>query len=451
MSFLNEERLLAQLKKNESELHESLKQLVSIPSVLDETSPNTSFGEGIQLALEQTLQLCEDLGFRTFCDPKGYYGYAEIGEGEEMVGILGHLDVVPAGNLSSWNSPPFEPIIKEGKMFGRGTQDDKGPTLAAVYAAKTLMDLGLSFPKRLRFIFGTDEETLWRCMSRYQEQEEMPNMGFVPDSSFPLTFAEKGLLQLHLSAENTSNLLLEGGNAFNAVPDQIRYKGTDQVKLASVLKELNYKYEQDSTGVTVFGKSAHAQVPEEGINAISRLAIALKRLGNQSKAIQFIAEMIGEDSYASKIFGQCEDSVSGKLKFNIGKLELNEKEKLSIDIRIPVTTDKSTIVDKLQKVAQSYGLEYQEFDWLPSIYVPLDHVLVKTLMKIYQEETGDVTSKPISAGGATYARAVENSVAFGAMFPGRPKVEHQPNEYIDLADLFLAMKIYSKAIYQLTR
>ncbi|WP_243292767.1 M20 family metallopeptidase [Bacillus sp. FJAT-47783] len=451
MNFLNEESLLAQLKKIETDLHFSLRSLVSIPSVLDDASPNKPFGDAIQAALEYTLIKCEELGFKTYMDPKGYYGYAEIGEGEEMVGILGHLDVVPPGNIDHWTYHPFNPVIKEGKMYGRGTQDDKGPTLAAIYAAKALMDLGVTFKKRLRFIFGTDEETLWRCMKQYEENEEMPSYGFVPDASFPLTYAEKGLLQLYLVGENTSGLHIRGGSAFNAVPDRIHYNGPKQEELAKALFKRNFQFEKNNDGITVIGKSAHAQVPEEGINAICCLAIALKDIDVQSKAIQFIANEIGEDPYATKIFNQCQDDVSGKLKFNIGKIELSEKEIVSIDIRIPVTKSKNDIVKKLTKVAAQYGLEYQEFDWLKSIYIPTDHFLVKTLMEVYQEETGDTESTPISAGGATYARAVKNSVAFGAVFPGKPKVEHQPNEYVDLADLFKAMKIYSKAIYQLTR
>ena len=174
----------------------ALIELVRIPSVCDEGGGGYPFGEAIDQALRKALQIAGELGFRTQYGEGGYYGYAEIGEGTEMLGILGHLDVVPPGKLKDWDRDPFDPVEKDGMLYGRGTQDDKGPMLASLFAVKALMDAGVKFNKRVRFIFGTDEETLWRCINRYKENEEMPGMGFSPDSRFPVTYAEKGLLQL---------------------------------------------------------------------------------------------------------------------------------------------------------------------------------------------------------------------------------------------------------------
>ncbi|WP_042374436.1 M20 family metallopeptidase [Neobacillus jeddahensis] len=444
--------LQASLRKIEPAFHQALQQLVEIPSVIHENEADFPFGRQIDLALKKTLTICEQLGFRTYYDPKGYYGYAEIGEGNEMIGVLGHLDVVPAGSSEEWSTPPFQAIIKEGKMFGRGTQDDKGPTLAALFAVKALMNLDLSFQKRIRFIFGTDEETLWRCMNRYCELEEIPSMGIAPDSVFPLVYAEKGLLQLLLEGRNETSLRITAGNSFNAVPDTATYTGEKRTELTEALTSLGFVYETTDTGVTVVGKAVHAQVTEKGINAINRLLIGLKRMGVSSKTIDFIHDLIQEDPFAVTIFGECEDEPSGKLKFNVGKIELNEDvERLSIDIRIPVTIDKQEIVDAITQKAGDYDLTYKEFDYLHSIYVPKDHFLIKTLMNVYQEVTGDFTSEPISSGGATYARAMDNFVAFGAIFPHQTKTEHQPNEHIDLEEMFTAMLIYAKAIYLLSQ
>ncbi|MTI49361.1 MAG: Sapep family Mn(2+)-dependent dipeptidase [Firmicutes bacterium] len=451
MSLLLDEKLNEQLQKNHEPLIDTIKKVVRIPSIIDEDSKEFAFGEDIDKALKETLNICESLGFKTYCDPEGYYGYAEIGEGDELVGVLGHLDVVPVGSLEEWANDPFDPVIKDGKLYGRGTQDDKGPTLASLYAAKSLMDMGIEFNKRLRFIFGTDEENLWRGIAKYVEKEEKPSMGFTPDSRFPLIYAEKGLLQLHLDGENETSLNLKGGDAFNSVPAGIVYKDKEQEKLKSKLKELGFEYKEVDGGIQVIGKAVHAQEAENGINAISRLAIALKGIGTESKAIDFIAEEIKEDAFATNIFGNCEDEDSGKLKFNIGKINIGEKEQISIDIRIPVTADKEEVVAKLSKKAKLYGLEYKEYDWLKSIYIPKDHFLIKTLLDVYQDVTGDTESEPISSGGATYARAIDNCVAFGAVLPGREKVEHKPNEYINLEDLAVAMEIYAKAIYKITR
>lgn len=448
--MLTDDDIKKELQTLQDDLINSIKELVRIPSVTSEESKKYPFGENVDRALKKMLEICKGLGFKTHYDPEGYYGYAETGEGEEMVGILGHLDVVPTGGLDVWKHNPFDPVIEDGKLYGRGAQDDKGPALTALYAAKALMNLGVKFNKKLRFIFGTDEESLWRDMKQYMDKEEKPTMGFTPDSTFPLIYAEKGLLQCLLGAKNESNVCLEGGNAFNSVPDSIIYSGSKQEDLKAKLTELGYEYEMAESGIKVLGKSAHAQVTEEGINAINRLAIALKDIGITSKAIEFIVNEIGDDPYATKIFGNCEDEDSGKLKFNIGKISLKENETLSLDIRIPVRVDKDEIVDKLVKAADKYGLAYKEYDWLKSIYIPRDHFLIQTLMGVYQEVTKDTKSQPISSGGATYARALDNCVAFGAILPGRPKVEHQPNEYIVLEDIFTALEIYAKAIYKLT-
>ena len=192
-------------------------------------------------------------------------------------------------------------------------------------------------------------------------------------------------------------------------------------------------------------------ITEEGINAIARLCIALGAIGIKSKAVNFIAQELGEDPYASHIFGDCSDAPSGKLKFNVGMIHLDEKEQISIDTRIPVTVSKEEIVKKLSAVAARYGLEYKEFDWLAPLYLPQDHPIIITLMKVYHQYSGDETSEPIALGGATYARAFDNCVAFGPLFPDELLTEHEPNERAIMENLYRAMKIYAHAIYRLTR
>jgi predicted dipeptidase len=445
------ENLAFHLAAQQEPLKKALIELVRIPSVCDEGGGGTPFGEAIDLALRKTLQVAGELGFRTRYGEGGYYGYAEIGEGADMLGILGHLDVVPPGKLSDWERDPFDPVEIDGMIYGRGTQDDKGPLLASLYAVKALMDAGVKFNKRVRFIFGTDEETLWRCINRYTAKEEMPSFGFSPDSRFPVTFAEKGLLQLQLEGINESGIWLEGGSAFNAVPDMILYEGGRQEDLADMLDQLGFDYELHEDAIEVMGRAAHAMIPEEGINAIVRLCIALKAIGIESKAINFIAQELGEDPNATRIFGECEDAPSGKLKFNIGKIELGKKEVISIDSRIPVTASKEEMIAKLKAVAARYGLEYKEFDWLGPIYLPLDHFMVTTLMKVYRKYSGDAVTEPKSSGGATYARAIQNCVAFGALTFDELLTEHQPNERVVLKNLYKAMEIYAQAVYELTR
>ena len=426
----------------------SLKTLISYPSVLNEGENGTPFGQAIQDVLEKTLEICRGLGFTTYLDPKGYYGYAEIGQGAELLAVLCHLDVVPSGDEADWQTPPFEATIKDGWIFGRGVQDDKGPSMAALYAVKALLDSGVEFKKRVRFIFGTDEETLWRCMGRYNELEETATLGFAPDSSFPLTYAEKGLLQVKLHGPGSNQLELEAGEAFNVVPGKASYQGELLEPVVASLQAAAFEYEQNDQQVTLLGLPKHAKDAAEAINAIVRLATVLQPL-QAHPALAFIAEAVGEDATGGRLFGDISDEPSGRLSFNIAGLTLNsEKSEIRIDIRIPVLADKDQLVAKLAEIAGRYQLNYEEFDYLAPLYVPKDSELVSTLMAIYQEKTGD-TSPAMSSGGATFARTMPNCVAFGALFPGAEQTEHQANERASLDDLYRAMDIYAETIYRL--
>ena len=426
----------------------SLQTIISYPSVLNEGENGTPFGQAIQDVLEKTLELARELGFQTYIDPEGYYGYAEIGQGEELLAVLCHLDVVPAGDLQDWQTPPFEATIVGDYLVGRGVQDDKGPSLAALYAVKSLLDDGIQFTKRIRFIFGTDEETLWRCMNRYNQIEEQADLGFAPDSSFPLTYAEKGLLQVKLHGPGWDDLPLQAGQALNVVPDKATYAGHRLEELLPVLDQSEVQYSQTEDSVTVLGVSKHSKDAAEGVNAIVGLAESLSLI-QPHPALLFIADAVGEDATGEALFGPISDEPSGDLSFNLATLVIDqEQSEIGIDIRIPVLADKDALVARLQEIAASYQLEYEEFDYLAPLYVPLDSPLVSSLMAVYHEETGDKTPA-MSSGGATFARTMGNCVAFGALFPGAEQTEHQANERAKIDDLYAAMEIYREAIQRL--
>lgn len=427
----------------------AIQELVAFPSVLNENQSSTPFGKDIQAVLEYTLELTEKMSFSTYLDPQGYYGYAEIGHGEELLAVLCHLDVVPAGDLSKWQTPPFEAVIQDEHLIGRGVQDDKGPSMAALFAVKALVDAGVQFNKRIRFIFGTDEETLWRCMNRYNELEETATMGFAPDSSFPLTYAEKGLLQAKLHGAGHSSLSVHAGTAYNVVPAKASYAGHLLAGLIAELDESGFEYEISDDVVTVLGVSRHSKDATEGVNAVVRLAKGLRRFDDHS-TIAFLADTVGEDATGANLFGVISDQPSGNLSFNVAGLTIGKTEsEIRLDIRIPVTADKEKLVQDLSQKATEYGLTYEEYDYLPSLYVPIDSDLVTTLMAVYQEKTGDFENQPISSGGATFARTMPNCVAFGACFPETEQTEHQENERMPLEDLYKTMDIYTEAVYRL--
>lgn len=383
-------------------------------------------------------------------DPDGYYGYAEIGEGDGLVGILGHLDVVPAEDVENWKNNPFEATYVDGKIYGRGVLDDKGPTIATMYAAKQLLDEGHRFNKRLRFIFGTDEENLWRGIQRYMEKEEKPDFGFTPDSVFPMIHAEKGLLQLVLTSKGIDGFRISGGSSFNALADKATIEMENLNDLENVLKKLSFEYKKEDNKITVIGKSAHSAKPYAGINAINRLAVALEELGAEIPATKIISDALGTSHNGENIVGKWED-FSGPLTINVGMLSVNQdKSEISLDIRIPVTFTKEEFMEKLNVFLLKHGFESTERDFLGPIHVPIDHILVKTLGDVFSEVTG-LDSTPLTSGGATYARAMPNCVAFGAVLPGKPKTEHQANEYIDMDDFMTAATIYLNAIAKLVK
>ena len=234
---------------------ETIKKLVAIPSVTGAApEPGKPYGPYVYEALETALAFCEELGFRTKLDDEGYYGYAEIGAGEELMGILVHLDVVPPG--SGWTHDPYGCEIADGKLFGRGVVDDKGPAVAVMYAMKDILDSELVLDKRVRLILASQEEDgPWADIARYKAQEEVPGFGFTPDASFPATFGEKGILAVALSmpAERAGFRAVQGGTATNMVADQAQ----------AVL--------MDGTVLETRGRSAHGSMPELGDNAITSL------------------------------------------------------------------------------------------------------------------------------------------------------------------------------------
>lgn len=424
-------------------------ELVKIPSVIDEHCDEKPFGLEIDNALKCALKQAENLGFKTYYDPKGYYGYAEIGEGETLIGILGHLDVVPEGDASHWTYPPFEGKLDKNKLYGRGVQDDKGPMVAVMYAIRALVLYGVEFNKRVRIIFGTDEENQWRGISMYIKEQEIPSYGFTPDSSFPVIFAEKGLLQVRLKSKTASPVNVKAGTALNAVPESALIKCDGIYNVERNLKKLGFDYENDGEEILVIGKSSHASKPHLGINAINRLMMALKESNFSSCGIDFLTDRIGLTHFGELIFGDCSDEPSGKLTINVGKVDFSRHgEEIGIDIRIPVTISKKFIENGIKRVCEKYDLEYEEFDYLPPIYLENEHPMISRLSKVYVEETG-LDGTPISTGGATYARAMKNCVAFGPIFPGQAKTEHQVDECIEIELLVKAAQIYAKAIKSL--
>lgn len=425
-----------------AEMIAAISRLVAIPSVFAE-STDYPFGPAVDHCLDVTLSLMEGLGFHTFKAPDGMYGYAEVGEGE-LFGVLCHLDVVQARQEDGWDHDPFCPVVQGDWLCGRGTQDDKGPSMAAVYALKSLLDEGHKLNKRVRFIFGIDEETMWDSIHAYCAREELPTAGFVPDSTFPLTYAEKGLLQLKLHSDKPFALGCQGGDSMNAVSSHAECSRDEAVEHA--LRALDLPFHVTETQLCAEGLTAHAKNPWKGVSANLNLLRALRHAGYTHDAIAFACDVLDGKFRFEGFTDKDLSDFSGPATVNLGKFTLDAQgAMLGLDLRLPVTRQKEEILALVREKAAAYHLTVEEFDWLRPIHVAQDSPLVTQLLRAYREVTGDAKTEPYISAGATFARAFDNCVAFGANMPHSPTTEHQPNERVSIIKLMQAAEVYRRA------
>ncbi len=450
------------------EIIKSTQEIIRKKSVKDSPKNVMPFGEDIHNCFTHTLNLCGEFGFKTK-NIDNYGGHAEFGHGEEVVGVLVHLDVVPEGD--NWTYPPYGGEIHDDKIYGRGAIDDKGPAIAALYAMKAIRDSGVKLSKKIRIIFGLDEESGWEGLNYYLKHEKAPNVAFTPDADFPAIHGEKGILIFDLVKDfkNKSNdegvrvLSITGGNRPNMVPDyceahlvcdtQLKKKLDEYIKKNNV--KLNITEMKDRVIIKSYGVSAHGSLPENGENAVSQMILFLNTLnlskGDISDFIRLYSNKIGMQYYGQSIGCGFRDMPSGNLIFNVGVLNLTEDNvKLGINIRYPVTFKDEDVLDGIKNELVDTGLNIVIKVHKKPIYLPKNHELIQKLMEVYRRFTGD-DSEPITIGGGTYARSMDNAVAFGPLFPGQPDVAHQKDEHIGIEDLVKITKIYAYALYELAK
>lgn len=445
------------VEKNESTLMKRLFGLLKIESVLDRYDPTsaTPFGEGVHQALTYMIDLAKKDGFITK-NINNHAAHVEFGEGEELLGVLCHVDVVPANRNEKWESDPFNPEVRDGRIYARGAIDDKGPTMAAYMALKLLRDHVKDFApkKRIRIIFGTDEESEWRGIQEYFKTEEMPTIGFAPDALFPLIYGEKGMFSFRFEGAHESDALEEfySGIRSNVVPDEAyAILNIDlEAPFKTFLESNNYRGEVSGNKYIIKGKAAHAMNPDTGINAAYLLAQFLNQhLDN--KYIQFIVEKLSFDALGEKLGIHHYDEEMKNLTMNNGIFRYaNDQAFIDFNCRYPKGYDIPSAEKVLQKEAKKYGLSYVFNANKPVHYIDPNADLVQTLLNVYREGTQDLDSRPITIGGGTYARSIPNGVAFGMAFPGQIEQAHQANESVNKSDYLAGTMLYMAAIKRLS-
>lgn len=439
-----------------------LQENLQIPSVQGEPAADAPYGLHVRRSLDHVLETAKRLGLRTM-NMDNHLGWCEYGEGEEMVAVLGHLDVVPAGD--GWSFDPWGGEVRDGRIFGRGTMDDKGPSIAALFALAALRDSGLPLKRRIRLLFGCNEETGSADVKYYLSKGgEVPVMGFTPDGEYPVINGEKGIINTTISRTYTQSgdlklLSIHGGTAPNVVPGAACAKlgcATDLARRIAELKAPKVRFTATDYGVFVEaeGASAHGSTPGLGENAIGRLIQALDTLplsGEAADAIHFLAVTLGMETDGKSAGIYLYDDVSGGLSLNWGTLEANEQRMtMKINYRYPVTKSYEDCGPAFNEKFTSAGFTIDHEAHKAKLYIPEDSGLVKTLLKVYREQTG-IDGKPKSIGGGTYAKALPNILAFGPIFPGDEVREHKPDEFIEIPKLMKNAQIIAAAMYEMAK
>ena len=446
------------LEKNMDALIADLQGCIQIPSVYTEDGSGYPYGKPVQNCLEYVLNCAEKLGFTTV-NMDNQVGWCEYGQGEEMVAVLGHLDVVPEGD--GWTVAPYGGEVKDGRIYGRGTMDDKGPTMCALYALKAIADSGLPTQRRIRILFGLNEETGSADMAYYKAHGgEIPVMGFTPDGEYPIINGEKGLINEAYRCEFTQDGDLQlksawGGTAHNIVPNYAKAELICSEAMADTIcamdaEKITCTKTDDGVLVEAAGINAHGGTPWEGENAIGRLCQFLVKLpltGKVQTAVRFLAEKLGMECDGKSLGIAMRDDVSGILTMNLGVLRADVTSmEVKLNYRYPVTKHFEDCGPQTQAAFEKAGFVRTVAGHKAKLYMPPEHPLVEKLLKVYSDCTG-LEPTPKSIGGGTYAKMIPNVLAFGPIFPGDEVREHKPDEFMELSRLLDNANILAEAMY----
>ncbi len=451
------DRIEKLLQEYREEMVETLQNWIRIPSIKGDAVPGAPFGKENRQCLDLAMADCQRMGFETEIFD-GYVGHADLGEGfvRDALAILAHLDVVPVGD--GWTVEPFGALRRDGKVYGRGASDDKGPAVAALYAMRAVKEAGIPLRRKVRLILGCDEECGSGDMKYYKEHTEMPRSGFSPDADYPVINIEKGGCLLRLVGKQGKDGLrvrsMQVGERANVVPGFASALVEGDVALVKKAEEagvalgfpVSARMEENAVRIETIGVTGHAAFPSHGRNAIGQMLLVLKALG-ATGAIAELADAVGMTCYGENLGIAMEDQISGKLTCSLDIIRVEDDVVEGVmDIRYPVLLN----LEEMVKLAQMRLKECQvivESSRKPH-HVSEHSELVQQLLEAYHEITGG-EKKALAIGGGTYAQSMEEGVAFGALFPGETELAHQADEYISEESLYQNARIFARAIVRL--
>lgn len=452
----------SKILKYQDEMLRDLAKLVAVPSVNAPALEGMPFGKDCADVLQLILKMAEDMGLETK-NVGNYAGHAEYGSGDEVAAVVTHVDVVPAGD--GWETDPFVMTKKGTCWYGRGTADDKGAAIAALYGLKVLKEENVIGSRKIRAIFGSGEETGSNDLETYFKSEQMPVMAFTPDSEYGICNREKGMMRLKVSApQNSSGVIVsfDAGTVINAVPAHAEAvlkcsaEQTAALKWAAKTAAGEFQFEKTADGVKIIsiGKASHAMQPQEGFNAASYLTALLAGVFSESELgglLKFLSGAVGTETDGASLGVKCADAESGPLTLNLGLLHIGGQESCAgIDIRYPVTLNGDEIFGKIRASAETAGLRATLLAHNRPLFLPDGSKLIRLLQSAYAEIMGS-SAELYSTGGGTYARELKgNCVAFGLIFPDEPDRRlHNTNEHIDTGRFLKHAQICLEAMYRM--
>ena len=462
------EKIDKYMDAHKAEMLEDISTLCRIDSAKGSYRAGKPYGQGCFEALREGLHLGECYGF-TINNYDSYVGTIDLNDGEKQLDILAHLDVVPAGD--GWTvTEPFEPVVKDGKIYGRGTADDKGPAVAALYAMRAVKELGIPVKKNVRLILGTDEECGSSDIKHYYSVEEEAPMTFSPDAEFPVINIEKGSLHGRFSADFTKSEALprlvsfKSGTKSNVVPARAEalfegLDGSDTEAFADTFeKELGITFDVSSEDgymkIVASGQNGHASTPWKGKNALTGLLALIEKLPladcEQLQKIKAINKLLPHgDWFGTNLGIAMSDEISGELTLAFSILEITE-EGLSgeFDSRCPICSNEENTLQVAKKAMEAEGFSFGTDTMNPPHHVSGDSDFVKTLLEAYEIYTGN-KGECLAIGGGTYVHHLKNGVAFGASMPGTENNMHGPDEFAVVEELLMSAKIFAHVIVEL--
>ncbi len=325
---------------------------------------------------------------------------ADIGSGSPVIGVSGHMDVVSPGDENEWTSDPFTLIERDGKLYGRGTDDMKAGLVNLVLVMIELKENNKLKNGTVRFMATTGEEVGGAGSKKLYEEGYMDDVNYLwvaEPSHDTIIYSHKGSLNLH---------------------------------------------------ITSIGEAAHSSMPEQGYNAINPLMKYLLELD----------EKLNGDDRKNEVLGKL---VMSTTIFNAGNQvnSVPDKAAAELNVRTIPEFDNDEVIDLFNKTADKFNKEGAHIDVevtmsLPSVFSSKHSKMVNLAKEIGKKHLGleiSVKGSPGVTDASNLLRGKDDNFPFMMFGPGETKMAHKTDEYVYKDYYFAFFDIYKELILGLSK